>query len=231
MSKNCHPVVCRKFTFAELVSVMIVTIICFAVLIPALITASDNSANVLCIANMKKIGTAFISYSADNNDWIAPNYLVKNKSAYFWQDLIYPYTEKNTSVYLCPAQNPIQKKFTSMKGLVKASYATSSYVGGHGTLTKHYPFRQIKDYPSPMLQLLALDATGNDGKEWFYSIAWWNIPRKNDQLGTNMMKKVHGEFVNVLLLDGHVDGAKWSDLNPDINERMYSWNAAQNKAL
>lgn len=214
----------------EAVLILLVSILFFAVSVPLLSTASDTSGKVLCTANLKKLGSAFAAYTPDNDGWIAPNYLVKNKSSYFWQDLIYQYTDKNTAVYHCPAQTaPLAKKFITMKEQVKASYATSSYVGGHGTLTKHYPFRRLKEYPSPMLQLLVLDATGNDGKDWFYSIAWWNIPRKNDQLGTNMMKKVHGDTVNILLLDGHVDGATWTDLNPDVTARMYSWNLAQNK--
>ena len=231
MKHNPPKTKCQYFSFSEAILITVVLIISFVISIPVLTTAADNASKTVCNANMQKIGAAFAAYGKDNDDSVAPNYLLKNKQAHFWHDLIFQYVGKNPSVFLCPAQNPLKQKFISHPTPFPASYATSNYVGGHDRLLKHYPYRKIKEYPNPSMQLLALDATGNDGKSWFYSIAWWNIPRKNEELGTKMMKKVHGDTVSVLLLDGHTDEASWSDLNPDIPDHLYSWNLAQNKNL
>ena len=58
------------FSLIELLIVIAVIAILVSLLLPALNGAREKAYELSCKSNLKMIGTASTSYSADNNDWI-----------------------------------------------------------------------------------------------------------------------------------------------------------------
>ncbi|HEX2973276.1 MAG TPA: prepilin-type N-terminal cleavage/methylation domain-containing protein [Tepidisphaeraceae bacterium] len=62
----------KAFTLVELLVVLALLALLIAILLPALKAARRSAERVLCTANMKQIGQAFLYYAHDNQGWL-PN--------------------------------------------------------------------------------------------------------------------------------------------------------------
>ena len=103
----------KGFTLIELLVVVAIIAVLVALLLPAIAKARENAKSILCLSNLRQIGTAFGYYRSDYNDYFTP--VVASYSHFDWNydgwpprgrwfHYLEPYT-KTYNVFNCPVKN------------------------------------------------------------------------------------------------------------------------------
>lgn len=103
----------RGFTLIELLVVIAIIAILAAILFPVFMKAKQAGQKASCMNGIKQLSAAFRLYADDNNDSVAPNYVITNlpypngdppmpNKAWLWMHYIYKYVKSNKA-YNCPA--------------------------------------------------------------------------------------------------------------------------------
>jgi len=106
----------KGFTLIELLVVIAIIALLLAIVLPALRAAKNRGKDVICLNNLKQIGTAVFVYAQAYNDFVPRG--AGNANDEHWQELFMPYiggVEVNNTkfwdveIYNCPAY-PVQEQ-------------------------------------------------------------------------------------------------------------------------
>lgn len=206
------------FTLIELLSVIAVTAILLVLLFPVAGKVKDKANASRCAANLRQLGIAAMTWSAENDNYIVPCDQGSDGTA-LWPSLLAPYVgmeyELNTparqpSLYHCPVSvsdfTPAERNayFVSYRAAITgSSKSANSY---------HPKYTMLKaSAVNPSGFVLLADGKPRKPTNW----RGWFGTSSGDK---DLLGFYHGDRANRLYLDGHVDSQELTGWTPMTQE-------------
>ncbi|MDD2707991.1 MAG: type II secretion system protein [Verrucomicrobiae bacterium] len=126
----------HAFTLIELLAVICLISILYAIFAPTLKAARDKAKSIQCMVNLKNIGMAVASYETDHNGWLphggSSACIPGGETNPSWKELLAPYLGVTTitkfclehGIYHCPSQSKIT--------CGDVGYGDNGFYGGYG---------------------------------------------------------------------------------------------------
>jgi prepilin-type N-terminal cleavage/methylation domain-containing protein/prepilin-type processing-associated H-X9-DG protein len=199
----------HAFTLIELLVVVSIIALLVSILLPALGRARDQAKAVLCMTRLKQIGTAWVVYAAQNNDYVLPHRqqatASKNWLAPTWfPQVLGPYTDNSYELWNCPSRD-------------KSYYLDASWRNSYGWYISNYPYNA---YIGGRLTALST-GFANASSQIIFGEGWGDEFWANATAINNYMLEPHKKRMNAIFIDGHVKPIAIKDimwqLRPDSN--------------
>lgn len=223
-------------SLVELLAVIAIVLFLLALLLPSLEAAREQARRVICRSNERSWGVALGFYRQDFNDFLPTEGTYLNlKKPYSWFNVLPPYLQlppyvelegvgehieelPNVHVWICPSKNRTPA-FKSGSGKNQFHYGMNQVLDGIGTARS--PSADAPDFPDqgdePILATQFLSAPNT---VFLFDIAP-NMPAGTPRQVATMyqrgfsgapMGRFHGDYANLLQLDGHVESCMTDDL-------------------
>jgi prepilin-type N-terminal cleavage/methylation domain-containing protein/prepilin-type processing-associated H-X9-DG protein len=226
------------FTLIELLVVIAIIAILAALLLPALARAKSKALTVVCLNNLKQMGTCWHLYAGDNSDLVAPNNSVYGQdiahqiaAGASWcpgssrydttttnleNGLLFPYN-RAVGIYHCPADlSTIEdQNGNKLPQLRNRSYNMSQSVNGYPEFSQfvltHIPcFKKFTQIrdPGPVQCLVFIDEHEDTLLD-----AQFGMPTDyydGTTVWWDMPANRHSQGANISFSDGHAEHWRWS---------------------
>ncbi len=216
------------FSLVELLVAVSVIAVLIALLLPALRAARDTAQRVLCQSRMRQVGIAMQVYRSDFGGWHPPQNILPgslpppwyDSGSYRFAELIRPYlnTPENLSytssadenTYMCPSNNYRYRTgmlfsemrefiYTSGLGMVSGNYWNTALFGMSESSFRHLPRFDFPGQPSDTIA--CGEVAGQTATRLGFATNGWS-----------QVAFFHQGRTNFLMLDGHVEGWRQTDL-------------------
>ncbi len=209
----------KGFTLIELLVVIAIIAILAAILFPVFAQAREKARAIVCVSNLKQIGTGLMMYEQDYDEMFCPplvnqppnggNWPDNINSPMTWDRLVQPYL-KDVQVLACPSDiySPTVKTYL---GMVKRSYTmpgnlgwcwfcgnsgTSQPCDNNGSYGCEFSVSDAAAaFPTLTVQLYERDNCNSATGQWNWCVV-------GD--GDNEVAFRHTNTSNLLYADGHV---------------------------
>ena len=231
---------CKLFTLIELLVVIAIIAILASMLLPALSKAREKSRSIACTNKLKQLGTYYLMYSLENNDY---TFMIRGKcndgkngladrNWYYHMDLYVngggPF-HKEMKLFVCPSVEGLDRTGRYYND----SYAMNSMCDGQAKNNKpsdgEIKFLQnmntLKHSPSAQL------AIGDGARNWdtntsdtFYYVSAYTpqnstyFQEKNETKGLFFsLSFLHSKKCNMVWLDGHASAVTYKEFEQNYN--------------
>jgi len=200
----------RGFTLVELLVVITIIGMLMALLFPAINAARSSGRRTQCSNNLKQIGTGYQSFLSTHGE------SGKRLYADGWTVTLKPFMQDVTLMYICPDDEVAHGGSGGTSGVGSISGVGPAFEGE--IYTSYGMNNEVHRFVHDSERLLLVE----------YAKPVADVARSDSEDNWNQMKRLrHSNSMNVLFVDGRVEGKQEYEIDPGDGElRELFWQAS-----